>query len=129
MCHYRCCHEWVLYPFVTATATEKMGIMATCYSVHIVTAIAMEKLEFSITATIAVWTGLYSQMKCTWLNLFLIQMIWLYWTLFCTKIEQSSTIQQLKTFQWWDWTQLQCSTKLVVSYSNKVNVLINSLMC
>ena len=35
--------EWVQYPFKTAMAVEKMGIMATSCGVHIVMATAMEK--------------------------------------------------------------------------------------
>ena len=35
-------HEWVQYSFMTATATAKIGIMATNWSVHMVTLQYME---------------------------------------------------------------------------------------
>ena len=38
--------EWVLYPIVMATATEKLGIMATGGGVHAVTAKATKGMEF-----------------------------------------------------------------------------------
>ena len=40
-----CHHEWVQYSFMMATATEKMGIMVTNWSVHIVTQQYMEMFE------------------------------------------------------------------------------------
>ena len=38
--------EWVLHPIVTATATEKIGVMATGVSVHTVAATATEIIRF-----------------------------------------------------------------------------------
>ena len=48
LCHCRCHHEWLQHPFMSAVAMKKMGIMATGCGVHIVMAMAMEKLSFSV---------------------------------------------------------------------------------
>ena len=44
----RCRHEWVRYPFIMATATEKMGIMESSDGVHTAAVMATEKIEFFV---------------------------------------------------------------------------------
>ena len=48
LCRCRCRHEWVQYPFITATAMEKMGIMELSHGDHTAAATVMEKIEFLV---------------------------------------------------------------------------------
>ena len=46
LCSCHCHHKWDQYSFMTAMAMAKIDIMATGYGVHIVSAMAMEKIEY-----------------------------------------------------------------------------------